>query len=602
MHRQLVHFFLAAILLVLAALTTLGESLDKALSVPKGATVSIINRYGKIEVQTVEPAADSTNTKCGLTATSDRVVQDREVGIANKPGRIEIEVKHVSSGKRIDLRLTLPERSSILVETADGAVTISGDPELIEAKTVTGTVAIDVPPDNLKYDLLWTESRPRFVSDIELNKMKERSGGKFVIQGLTSDPKSKKGSEEEATTGTAADDPPESDDPPPDEEKPKDKKKKHKNAADSVTLRFTTARGIMLLNVPPNEVSSDLRERPLTDAAKAIIRSGDSFLMDAIRRASPKYFGDYMKTLPPIKREPAFAEKAALPEVPIAQVKRALVRVIDENNRTVSDLAAKDFAVTESGEDREIVSVQKVAAPVNLILLLDVSGSVENYETFIRKAARSFVDTVSANDRIAIITFNDDVKQLTPFSTDKVYLSTSLDSFEAGGGTAYYDALAYTLADVLRPFRGERTAIVVLTDGDDNRSFLPFDSLKGSIQESGSLIYPLYVPSSLIAAATAGGDFTTPVDPLRTRYMALTTKAEGEGDQLAKISGGRYYPISQLSQIQAAYNDIVEQLRTAYYITYRGVSNSGRSPKLRIRTTRDGATVTVTSVAAVNSN
>jgi VWFA-related protein len=601
MHRQLVHFFLPAILLVLAALTTLGESLDRALSVPKGATVSIVNRYGKIEIQTVEPAAGSTNTKCGLTATSDRVVQEREVVVANKPGRIEIEVKPVSSGKRIDLRLTLPDRSSILVETADGAVTISGDPELIEATTVTGTVAVDVPPDNLKYDLLWTESRPRFVSDIELNKMKERSGGKFVIHGATNDPKSKKGSDE-ATPDTAAADPSESDDPPLDEEKQKDKKKKRKNAGDSVTLRFTTARGIMLLNVPPNEVSSDLRERPLTDAAKAIIRSGDSFLMDAIRRASPKYFGDYLKTLPPIKLEPAFAEKAALPEVPIAQVKRALVRVIDEHNRTVSDLASKDFSVTESGEDREIVSVQKVTAPVNLILLLDVSGSVENYETFIRKAARSFVDTVSANDRIAIITFNDDVNQLTPFSTDKVYLSTSLDSFEAGGGTAYYDALAYTLADVLRPFRGERTAIVVLTDGDDNRSFLSFDSLKGSIQESGSLIYPLYVPSTLIAASAAGGDFTTPVDPLRTRYMGLTTKAEGEGDQLAKISGGRYYPISQLSQIQAAYNDIVEQLRTAYYVTYRGVSNSGRSPKLRVKTERQGATVTVTSVIALSSN
>ena len=599
MHRQLVHFFVPAILLVLAALTTLGESLDRALSVPKGATVSIVNRYGKIEVRTVEPAANSTNTICGLTATSDRVVQEREVGIATKPGRIEIEVKPASSGKRIDLRLTLPERSSILAETADGAVTISGDPELIEATTVTGTFAVDVPPDNLKYDLLWTESRPRFVSDIELDKMKERSGGKFVIQGVTNDPKAKKGSEE-AKSDTATDDPPESDDPPPDEQNPKDKKKKHKNAADSVTLRFTTARGIMLLNVPPNEVSSDLRERPLTDAAKAIIRSGDSFLMDAIRRASPKYFGDYLKTLPPIKREPAFAEKAALPEVPVAQIKRALVRVIDENNRTVSDLTAKDFTATESGEDREIVSVQKVTAPVNLILLLDVSGSVQNYETFIRKAARSFVDTVSANDRIAIITFNDDVKQLTPFSTDKVYLSTSLDSFEAGGGTAYYDALAFTIADVLRPFRGERTAIVVLTDGDDNRSFLPFDSLKGSIQESGALIYPLYVPSTLIAASAAGGDFTTPVDPLRTKYMGLTTKAEGEGEKLAKISGGRYYPISQLSQIQAAYNDIVEQLRTAYYVTYRGVSNSGRSPKLRIKTKRDGATVTVASVVAVN--
>src|SRR5436309_2856139 len=77
----------------------------------------------------------------------------------------------------------------------------------------------------------------------------------------------------------------------------------------SVSLNFTTARGIVLLNVPPNEVMSDLRERPLTQAAKAIIRSGDSLLMDAIRRASPKYFGDYTRTLPPFKREPTFTHK-----------------------------------------------------------------------------------------------------------------------------------------------------------------------------------------------------------------------------------------------------------------------------------------------------
>ena len=75
-------------------------------------------------------------------------------------------------------------------------------------------------------------------------------------------------------------------------------------------LDFTTDRGIILINVPPTEVMSDLRERPLTDAAKAIIRSGDTLLMDAIRRASPKYFGDYTRTLPPYRREPGLTSGA----------------------------------------------------------------------------------------------------------------------------------------------------------------------------------------------------------------------------------------------------------------------------------------------------
>ena len=288
--------------------------------------------------------------------------------------------------------------------------------------------------------------------------------------------------------------------------KTKDKRPKNK-FPQAVSLNFTTDRGIILLNVPPNEVTSDLRERPLTTAAKAIIRSGDSLLMEAIRRAAPKYYGDYARTLPPVKLEPAFTERSAVEKGTFAAVKTATVRVNDLNNRAVSGLQPADFELLENNVRREIISVEPATAPFDLVLLLDVSGSVDNYVNFIRKAARSFIDTVDERDRISIVTFNDDVKVLSGFTTDKRELSASLDTFDAGGATAYYDALAFTLADTLRPLKGGRTAIVVLTDGDDNRSFLPFDSMLASIQESGGFIYPLYVPSGLIAASesNAGG-------------------------------------------------------------------------------------------------
>ncbi len=198
--------------------------------------------------------------------------------------------------------------------------------------------------------------------------------------------------------------------------------------------------------------------------------------------------------------EPRFAERKKIEDPRYSGLKVASVRVSDINNRAVGDLTAADFEVSEGGAEREVVSVRPSTAPFNLVLLLDVSGSVENYVNFIRKAARSFVNTVDSRDRIAIVTFNDDVHIVSKFTTDKGALSLSLDTFDAGGATAYYDALAYTLAETLRPLKGERTAIVVLTDGDDNRSFLPFDSMLSSIEESGALIYPLYVPSALISA------------------------------------------------------------------------------------------------------
>ena len=68
------------------------------------------------------------------------------------------------------------------------------------------------------------------------------------------------------------------------------------------------------------------------------------------------------------------------------------------------------------------------------------------------------------------------------------------------------------------------------------------------------------------------------IDPVRRKYMSLTAKAEDEGDKLARISGGVYYPISQISQIQKAYDDIVGQLRTAYNVTYRSDLNETGPP------------------------
>ena len=88
------------------------------------------------------------------------------------------------------------------------------------------------------------------------------------------------------------------------------------------------------------------------------------------------------------------------------------------------------------------------------MLLLDVSGSVESYVNFIRRAARNFVETVDTRDRVSIVIFNDDIKVLSTFTTDKGSLSKSLDTFDAGGGTAYYDALAYVISDTLRPLKG----------------------------------------------------------------------------------------------------------------------------------------------------
>ncbi len=133
---------------------------------------------------------------------------------------------------------------------------------------------------------------------------------------------------------------------------------------------------------------------------------------------------------------------------------------------------------------------------------------------------------------------------------------------------------------------------MILSDGDDNRSFLPFDALIDGIGESGALIYPLYVPSELIAASKTAAENSSS-DPIRTKYLGLTTRAEGEGARLARVSGGVYYPIRQLSDLQKAYDDVVRQLRTSYMVTFRSnlspeEAGTGKtSPRVRVKMNRE---------------
>ncbi len=554
-------FLIPSFLFIFAVASAVsGQAVVRPLSVAAGQTVEVTNRFGRIDV--IAGTADSS-----ITIIPASPIAESEVKVEGSGGTLRISVVPVSAANRIDLVLVLTERTKVRLTTREGEIKAEGNFDTITAESDTGTIAVDVPEDAIKYELLWTASRPRFVADFDLEPVKERSGGRFTVKG-------KHGEATAAPTETPRD----------------------------VSLKLTTQRGIIVINVPPNEVTGDLRERQLTMAAKAIIRSGDTVMMDAIRRAAPKYFGNYMSTLGPVRRSPELSVAESAPGTAAGGLKRATVTVTDTQNRAVPGLVPANFEVLEDNRQREVVSVSRVQAPVNLVLLLDVSGSIDNYVTFIRKAAREFVNTVDERDRVSIVLFNEDVTVLADFSTDKRMLSDSLDSFDAGGATAYYDALGYTISESLRPLKGERTAIVVLTDGDDNRSFLAFDSLIGAIEESGALVYPLYVPSSLIEASAASG--FGDIDPLRNRHLTLTSKANEEGARLAKVSGGVYYPISQLSQINTAYEDIVLQLRTAYDITYRSElpesgSARGASPRLRIRVDRPNSFVQMGPVIRV---
>jgi VWFA-related protein len=549
------------ILLVAFCFSAFAQGYKSEIETPEKVSLVVKNLDGRVSVI----ASEEQQKKVTIDARSTgAAVAPEDVKVESKGSVIHIDVRARGEKNRIDLVVTIPTRSKVEVEGLAGSVDVIGSVESASVKTDTGTIHADVPLDAVKFNFVWEASKPRYMSDVELPEIKEKAGGVYKLSGRLGE---------------------------------KDVKKE-----ELVALDFRTQRGVVLLNIDPERAPSDLRERPLTEAARAIVRSGDSELVEAIRKVSPKTFGDYAKTLPPPEKEPSLVSRTPPGRIVSAvapQLMRFNASVTDRNGRAIGGMRESDFTVWENGIERRVTSVAPANEPFNLVLLLDVSGSVEERMDFIRKAARDFLRTTSPQDRISIISFRDDIQVISDFSTDRGMLSRKLDEIDAGGATALYDALGYVLSEPVRKLRGERTAIVVMSDGDDNKSFLPFPAILEALLESGALVYPLYVPSGLIPESSVPKPEIT-IDPLRTRYLTLTTRAEDEGRKLAAVSGGIYYPIRRLEDLQKAYDDVVAQLRSAYTITYASNAASA-SPRVRVRTNRDGASVRLSPVVELNT-
>lgn len=588
--------FISVAVLVGATSVICAQTYERELNTSARTLLTIKNRNGRVSVI----ASDNEKDKSSLKATS--------TGAPVEPGDINVSSNEIVVRERpyrIDITVRVPKRARVRVESESGMVDVIGDFEVADVITNTGTIHADVPLEALKFKFQWQSSRPRFLSDVELPRIKEGHAGSFSIAGLLGPDANRKkqkkekpgdtaneDAEKQATDGTGktaegSDKPDENSDKPPDKQ-------------ELVQLNFTTQRGVILLNVDPSMAPNDLRERPLTEAAKAIVRSGDGPLSDAIRKVSPRMFGDYAKTLPPPRAEPSLLTVRAPGEMVTAvtpQLMRVNASVTDRNGRAIPGMRDADFSVYEDGSERKVVNVTPSTEPFNLVLLLDVSGSVEERIDFIRKAARDFLNTASPQDRISILSFHDDIKIISDFTTDRALLSKKLDELDAGGATAMYDALGYTLVQTLKPLRGDRTAVVIMSDGDDNKSFVPFPAILEATIESGALIYPLYVPSGLIPEASVPKPSIT-VDPMRTRYLTITTRALEEGAKLAAVSGGVFYQIQRMDDLQKAYDDIVAQMRTAYTITYNSNADSTGHRRVRVRANRDGASVRLSPVVA----
>ncbi|MGH2451931.1 MAG: vWA domain-containing protein, partial [Candidatus Limnocylindria bacterium] len=253
---------------------------------------------------------------------------------------------------------------------------------------------------------------------------------------------------------------------------------------------------------------------------------------------------------------------------------RVVVRVTDTEGRAVQGLGPGDIQVHEGGQAQQIeAGLTAEVAPVNLVLALDVSGSMEGEPLAAAQAAIiSMIGTLGAQDRAALVIFDHIARVAQPLTSDKAALIAATQRAAAAGNTAIYDALALGL-DVLDPVAAaERRAIVIITDGTDTASSALRDDVAGRANQGGVPIYAV--------------GFGSAVD--RPALQALAD---------ASANGGAYLAPGA-AELRAIYAGLAELLRTEYTIAYRSDAQAadGALIDLTLRLVRDGQTAAQTSI------
>ena len=180
--------------------------------------------------------------------------------------------------------------------------------------------------------------------------------------------------------------------------------------------------------------------------------------------------------------EPARAIPKALVGIPVI--------VTDAAGNYVSDLKQGDFEVLEDGVKQNVALFQTASEPLSLVLLLDTSISTQDKLGDIRRAANNFVDQLQQTDRIKVISFDDQVRELNDFSADRAVVKKAILSAQSGYSTKFYDGMNVAL-EALREVVG-RKAIVILSDGVDYRSdYATAESTQRFLEQDGVVVYPI---------------------------------------------------------------------------------------------------------------
>lgn len=315
------------------------------------------------------------------------------------------------------------------------------------------------------------------------------------------------------------------------------------------------------------------------------------------------------------------------------------VIVSDRGGRYVPDLKAEELFVSEDGVEQRAAFFAAVNAPFHVVLMLDTSASatVEKLAQ-VQSAAAAFVEQLQPADRVKVISFDDQVRELSDFTGDRAVLADAIRATRPGQGTRLYDAFDRALRALGR-IRG-RKAVVLFTDGVDFHSERrTFDDNRRAVEEADVVVYPVRfdtreeterlareqaggsqsvdlgsilggrvpgLPGTIVVNPRGGGSRQPrpggwPSDDPAAREEESITRmldmlyrtADDYLNEMARTSGGRLVRADTLAHLPRAFREIADELRTQYSLGYypSNTARDGKYRKIRVRTTRPGLAV-----------
>ena len=218
--------------------------------------------------------------------------------------------------------------------------------------------------------------------------------------------------------------------------------------------------------------------------------------------------------------------------------------IVQEHGRYVEGLKSSDFVVKEDGRIVDAKVQSGSADPISIGLALDTSASMVSSMADVVDYANEFVKrSLGPADQTFVVTFNEQPQLLLPLTSDHGRVIASIDDVHAGGGTAIWDALLFSLQQ-FRGVAGKR-ALVVFTDCFNNGGIA---RPEGVLQYAREIGVPLYVVQIFSAYGVSLDEHTL--------------------NRIADATGGAYFGFARKVDLPRIFAQIRDDTRGEYLLTY----------------------------------